>query len=74
MNNPEQQPLAYRVADACRAIGVGRTRLYELIAAGKIEARSCGGRTLIPASSLREFLDGLPHAPIRAAAGRDHDE
>ena len=63
----EHEVLAYRVDDACRALGIGKTRLYELIGAGRIEARTCGGRTLIPAASLREFLATLPKADIRTA-------
>lgn len=57
--------LTYGVREACAASGLGRTRLYALIAEGKIEARQCGGRTLIPAESLRTFLANLPAAPIR---------
>ena len=60
-----QAALAYGIQDACRVLGIGRTRLYALIAEGKIEARACGGRTLIPAKSLRAFLASLPSAPIR---------
>lgn len=70
MDNPTSahDALAYRVTDACRVVGIGRTRLYALIAEGRIEARACGGRTLIPAASLREFLANLPAASIRAKA------
>ena len=57
--------LAFTVQDACRAIGCGRTSLYSLISAGKIEARSLGSRTIIPAESLRRFVASLPPAPIR---------
>ena len=57
--------LAYGVVDACRVSGLGRTLIYRLIAEGKIEARRCGGRTLIPSDSLRAFLAALPPAPIR---------
>lgn len=57
--------LAYGVSDACHALGIGRTRLYALVAAGEIDARQCGGRTLIPADSLRAFITALPPAPIR---------
>ncbi len=71
MNN-DVTVLAYRIREACDACGVGRTRLYALIAEGKIEARQCGGRTLIPADSLRRFLANLPPAPIRrSTAGTD---
>ena len=57
--------LAYPIADACRAVGCGRTTLYGYISAGKIEARSLGSRTVIPAESLHRFVASLPPAPIR---------
>ncbi len=53
-------PLAYAPREASKALGVGLTKLYELIGQGKIEARRCGRRTLIPAESLRQFLANLP--------------
>jgi excisionase family DNA binding protein len=59
------ETLAYRVDDACRVFGLGRTRIYALIAEGKLDARACGGRTLITAASLREFLASLPRAAVR---------
>jgi excisionase family DNA binding protein len=57
--------LAYTIAGACRAAGVGRTKLYSLISEGEIEARRCGSRTLVPAESLRAFIARLPTAPIQ---------
>ena len=41
------------VADACRVSTIGKTRLYELIAEGKLAVRKIGKRALIPAYSLR---------------------
>lgn len=58
--------LAFTVQDACRVVGIGKTKLYSLIGDGRIEARQCCGRTLIPAESLRAFLANLPPAPIRS--------
>ncbi len=52
------EPLAYSVADACRVSTIGKTRLYQLIAEGKLEARKIGKRTLIPAASLRALING----------------
>ena len=52
------QPLAYSVADACKVSSLGKTRLYALIAEGRLEARKIGKRTLIPAASLRALIDG----------------
>ena len=57
--------IAHTIADATRVSGLGRTSLYELIGAGKIEARKAGNRTLIPAYSLRAYLSSLPRADIR---------
>ena len=57
--------IAHTIADAAKVSGLGRTSLYELIGAGKIEARKAGNRTLIPAESLRAYLASLPPATIR---------
>ena len=55
-NHPE--PLAYSIADACKVSSIGKTRLYSLIAEGRLEARKIGRRTLIPAASLRALIEG----------------
>jgi excisionase family DNA binding protein len=63
--NLPAQIIAYSPADAAKALGIGRTKLYALIAEAKIEALSIGSRTVIPADSLRAFLSTLAPAPIR---------
>ena len=63
--------LAFSIADAAKTLAIGRTNLYRLIAAGLIDARRLGGRTIIPATSLRDFLAGLPAAPIRPSAPKN---
>jgi hypothetical protein len=50
------------IPDTCRLFGFGRTKLYELIAAGKVEARKLGARTLVRTASVRDFLDNAPRA------------
>ena len=57
-------PLLYPIAEAKRLIGTGTTRLYELIGAGFLDARKAGGRTLITAESLRQYVASLPKANI----------
>lgn len=52
------EPLAYSVSEACRVSSLGRTRLYQLIAEGRLEVRKIGKRTLIPAASLRALIEG----------------
>ncbi|WP_062343577.1 helix-turn-helix domain-containing protein [Novosphingobium sp. CCH12-A3] len=54
--NPD--PIAYSVADACRAASICKSHLYNLIRAGKLETRKLGRRTLIPAASLRALIEG----------------
>ena len=54
----EESPevLAVRIHEACRIIGIGRSKFYELIASGDIEALKVGRITLIPIEALRQFL------------------
>jgi excisionase family DNA binding protein len=51
-----RKPLTVRVHEACRLTGIGRSKLYELIAAGEIEVIKVGAMTLVPVSSLTSFL------------------
>jgi excisionase family DNA binding protein len=50
------RPLTVRIREACRLTGIGRSKLYELIAAGEIEVVKVGAITLVPVSSLTRFL------------------
>lgn len=49
-------PICVRVNDAARMIGVGRTKLYELIAAGEVETIKLGNATRITTASLRDLV------------------
>lgn len=48
--------LAYRVDEACRALGIGRTSLYALIAEKKLRTARVAGRRVIPATELERLL------------------
>ena len=50
-------PFTVRIREACRLTGIGRSKLYELIAAGEIETVKVGTMTLIPTAALQRFLD-----------------
>jgi excisionase family DNA binding protein len=50
------RPLTVRIREACRLTGIGRSKLYELIAAGEIEIIKVGTITLIPITSLTDLL------------------
>ena len=53
---PSPDPICVRVNDAARMIGVGRTKLYELIAAGEVETVKFGKSTRITTSSLHDLI------------------
>lgn len=48
------------VGEAIERFGIARTKLYELIREGDIEAFKLGRRTLIRTESVRAFIDRLP--------------
>lgn len=50
--------LAYSIREACTASSLGRTTIYAHISAGRLQAIRIGGRTIIPAESLRALLTG----------------
>ena len=52
--------LTYTVKEASRALGIGVTKIYELIAEGKLVAVKLGHRTLIKAEAMNAMIDGLP--------------
>lgn len=52
------EPLAYSIDQATRVAPIGKTKLYALIAEGKLEVRKIGKRTMIPAASLRALIEG----------------
>lgn len=54
-NSPK---LAYSIREACEASSLGRSTVYAHIAAGRLQFRKIGGRTVIPADSLHAFING----------------
>ena len=60
------QPIAVTFPGATSRTGIARTKLYELVGAGVLEARKCGRRTLILTDSLDRYVASLPPASIRA--------
>ena len=55
----EPQKIALSIADFCRLCSVGRTFVYEEIAAGRLRACKAGRRTLIDAAEARRWLTSL---------------
>jgi excisionase family DNA binding protein len=47
------------ITDAMELTGLGRSKLYELIATGQLGSVKVGARRLIPADELQRFVDSL---------------
>ena len=50
------EPICVRTDDAARMIGVGRTKLYELISSGELETVKIGKATRVTTASLHELV------------------
>jgi excisionase family DNA binding protein len=53
---PPVEPICVKINDAARMIGIGRTKLYELISTGEVETVKIGKATRITTASLHEFV------------------
>lgn len=47
--------LAFRIDEACHALGIGRTSLYELVKTGQIRIIKIAGRSLVPRSEIERL-------------------
>lgn len=56
MSEPSIEPVTVTVPVALRISGLGRTKLYELIAAQKVQSTTVGTRRLINYASLKALL------------------
>ncbi|MDR3427749.1 helix-turn-helix domain-containing protein [Silvimonas sp.] len=51
-------PFTTSIADASRALSLGRTSIYLLIHEGRLETIKIGRRRLVKVESIRKLLDG----------------
>lgn len=54
-------PLLYKPESAAAHLGIGRSKLFELIAAGEIETVQIGRSRRVPAEALEEYVARLRH-------------
>ena len=69
MHDSPIEPLAVTVPVALRLSGLGRTKLYELIAAKKLESTTIGTRRLINYASLKALLSQQNSSTMARGAG-----
>ena len=51
------ETIAASVNETARSLGLGRTKVYELINDGKLSTIKIGRRTLVKADSIRALID-----------------
>ena len=54
------QAIALSIPTFCRTYGIGRSKTYELIGAGILEAKKFGAKTLIDWASAEAWYHSLP--------------
>lgn len=57
LTRDELIPFTVRVPVAARMLGIGKTKLYELIAQNEIEVIKLGSATLIIVASIQAFIE-----------------
>jgi len=53
------EPYLCSVSDAARMLGVGRTKLYDMIAKGEILSMQIGTRRLVKVASIQALIERL---------------
>jgi excisionase family DNA binding protein len=48
------------VAETCATLGIGKSKLYELLKSGALRGRKLGRRTLFLEEDVRAFAQSLP--------------
>jgi excisionase family DNA binding protein len=51
------EQLAVSISDTVKALGLGRTTVYAMIADGRLEAFKLGRRRLVKAASIRRLIN-----------------
>lgn len=60
MTDVDDEILGVSPTKAGRLLGIGRTRVYELLNAQKLEAKKSNTRTLITKRSIEKYFESLP--------------
>jgi excisionase family DNA binding protein len=58
-NRTINQPLAYSPNEACKLLGLGRTKTFELIKNGKLKSFKLGSRRIVTLEAIKDCLKDL---------------
>ena len=59
-NEVSVQKLLHSIDEGIEITGLGRTTFLEQVYSGRLKSVKIGRRRLIPATALKEFVEGLP--------------
>ncbi|MFN3602703.1 MAG: helix-turn-helix domain-containing protein [Dietzia sp.] len=60
-------PHVMTLQEAARALTLGRTKFFEVLATGELPTRYIGRRRVVHPDDLRAYIDRLPAAPPRCS-------
>ncbi len=55
LEHSAHERFAYRITDACAALGIGRTSLYKLVERNELRLIRIAGRSLVPRSEIERL-------------------
>jgi excisionase family DNA binding protein len=58
MDTQNTAPLALRVKDFARTVGIGKTKTFAMIKSGELRTVRLGRRLVIPMSEARRLIEG----------------
>lgn len=61
----ERERLLLKVAEAASMLGIGRTKAYELIGRGELQAVHIDGAARVPVAAVHRYVDRLLSPPRR---------
>jgi excisionase family DNA binding protein len=68
--SPIPPRLALSIKELCQSLGISRSQIYKLIAAGALQTQKVGRRTIIAMSEAHRFVNSLPECDNCRSPGK----
>lgn len=59
LDEPLSRPLFVKIPEACRLMGIGKTKLYDEVGKQKVTFKHCGRSTLVCRASIEDWANNL---------------
>jgi excisionase family DNA binding protein len=63
----DEQQLLYKPEDAAAVLGIGRSKVFELMATGALESVQIGRSRRVPRAACVEYVERLRKRPVAVA-------